>query len=405
MSRKSKLIDNKTDIEFLLNIKEDDVTSSFIMEVFGEFAGKSRFKPYDLIEIPVNSYGTSTKNKNKFTTTVGLWIFNKYFIENDLFDQLKYINYTINKSTFGKINSILSSALLEDRLELSVFKRYLMKTQKFMPYVSILSPSQTLKMLTITKQLDKMKKELVKKYDKEVKAGDPIIAEKIESELLNYAKEILKDDPSMDSYNSGARGSWGNNFKNIYVMKGAIKDPDPNKGYNIALSNYRTGISKEEYGVFANSLSAGPYSRAAKTAIGGYWEKLFTNAYQHVILDKEGSDCKTDKYITVDFSEQNISDYIYSYVIQGSQLIEINSENMSKFDKKVVKLRFSSMCKSKTGICNKCAGNLYYKLGITNVGMTIPIVASTLKNLCMKNFHDSSVKTIEIDPMKAFNIK
>jgi hypothetical protein len=165
------------------------------------------------------------------------------------------------------------------------------------------------------------------------------------------------------------------------------------------------GISKDEYTLFSNSLAAGPYARGKKTEVGGYWEKQFLNAFQHLTLDKEGSDCKTDRYIEVDFSIHNVGDYMYCYVIQGSQLIEITSKNMDSFKGKKVKMRFSSMCESKTGFCNKCAGNLLYRLGIKNVGMVLPIIPSTLKNLSMKSFHDSSVKTTEMDVMKAFSMK
>ena len=79
--RISKHIINKEDVEFLLNVKEEDVTLSFIMEQFGEFNGKSRFRPYDTITIPKGYYGNDKKkNKNEFRTTVGRWIYNKYFI-------------------------------------------------------------------------------------------------------------------------------------------------------------------------------------------------------------------------------------------------------------------------------------------------------------------------------------
>ena len=69
------------------------------------------------------------------------------------------------------------------------------------------------------------KKELLKKYDKELKAGDALVMNKIEKELLDYCKEKLKDEPAMDNINSGAGADWGNNFKNMYVIKGAQKDP------------------------------------------------------------------------------------------------------------------------------------------------------------------------------------
>ena len=92
-TRQSKMITNQKDIDFLLNVKEDDMTFSFFMETFGEMNGTSKFHPYDLVIIPENSYGPEGKrNKNSFVTTVGIWIFNKYFIEKDLFDILHYVN-------------------------------------------------------------------------------------------------------------------------------------------------------------------------------------------------------------------------------------------------------------------------------------------------------------------------
>ena len=103
--RNAKLITNSNDLEFLLNIKEEDIDTNFIMDNLGEFNGKIRFNPYDIIEVPPNTYGSnSKKNKNKFRTTVGLWIFNKYFIEKDLFEIFEYINETIDSKLFKKMN-------------------------------------------------------------------------------------------------------------------------------------------------------------------------------------------------------------------------------------------------------------------------------------------------------------
>ena len=402
--RVAKLITDKKDIDFLLSLKEEDISFSLMMEMFGEFNGKQRFHPYDILEVPPNSYGPENdRNTNKFVTTVGLWVWNIYHLEKELHHILGYINHTIDKKAFGKIDSTLSYALLEDDITIQHIKNFIHKTQADMPFVSIVSPSMTEKMLTSTKVIKKKKEELAKKYKKEIEAGDEVAIERMEKELLDYAKDYLDGDPSLDSFDSGARGSFGNNFKNMFIIKGAIKDPDPNKGYNIAMSNYMDGVSKEEYAVFANSLAAGPYARGKKTEIGGYWEKLFVAAFQHVVLDPEGSDCKTDKYVTVKLD--NPGDWMYSYMIEGNNLVELNSKNVDKYKGKTVKFRFSSMCKSKTGICNKCAGNMFYKLGIKNIGMTLPVIPSTLKNLSMKSFHDSSVKTTEMDVMKAFGLK
>ena len=56
-SRRSKTVTSPKDIEYLLNIKEKDITTTFIMNTFGEFDNGQRFRPYDIVEIPANSYG------------------------------------------------------------------------------------------------------------------------------------------------------------------------------------------------------------------------------------------------------------------------------------------------------------------------------------------------------------
>lgn len=407
--RKTTHITNKEDIDYFLSIKEEDITASFIMNNFGEFDGKSKFHTYDTIDIPPNSFGPEGKrNKNTFTTTLGIWVFNKYFIEKDLFDIVGYINKSITKKVYKKIDQSLAYAMLEDKIDSEVMKKWIIKCQFFMQFVSVLSPNHTLNMLTISKTIDKKKQELIKKYKKELDAGNEVIAHQMETELLDYARELLKDDPSMDMYDSGARGSFDNNFKNMFVMKGAIKDPNPlaDKKFNIATSSYMDGITKDEYNLFANSLAEGPYFRAKKTEVGGYWEKLFLSAFQHIILGPEDSDCGTTRHIKVKVTDSNINDIMYCYVIENDgSLTEITSENKDKFIGTTVKLRFSSMCESRNGICNKCAGNLFYRLGIKNIGTAIPQVASRLKVISLKGFHDSTVKITEMDPMKAFGIE
>ena len=272
--RKPKKITDKNDIEFILSLDEDTITTSVIMEMFGKYDNKQRFNTYDEIEIPAGSYGpTGKKNKNKFTTTVGIWVFNRLFIERDLFHLFGYINETINAGKIEDINIVLSHALMEDEIDTDMMDRYIMKQQMVMTYVTILTPNHTIDMLTVTKKINAKKEELNKKYAKEIAAGDDIAMDRMEKELLDYAAEIMKDDPGMDMYRSGARGSFGNNFKNMFVMKGLVKSPDPSKGYQFVQSSYMDGVDKDDYVVLSNALIEGPYKRAKKTELGGAWEK------------------------------------------------------------------------------------------------------------------------------------
>lgn len=411
--RVSKMITKKEDIEYLLSVKEPDITTSFIMENFADFGNGPRFQPYDLIEVPAGVYGGKIPdgkdkyNKNKFVTGVGRLIFNKFFFESvpELLDVIGYIDEDVTKKVYGKTLNKLGYLMMEDKIDEKTYKEFCKKSQKVMPYVSILAPNHSDNMLTITKKINKRKEQLLKEHAEELAANDDNavkVFDQISNELLDYARELMKDDPAMDMFISGAGGSFENNFKNMFIMRGAVKDPTPNKGYNLITSNYIDGISKDEYSALANTLAAGPYARSKKTEVGGYWEKLFMSAFQHITLLDPGSDCGTTRHITMDVTEKNIDGIMYSYVIEGNKLVEITSENRDKFIGKRVKLRFSSMCKAKNGICNKCAGNLFYRLGIKNVGAATPQIPSKLKLLSMKLFHDDQLNFTEMDPMKAF---
>ena len=406
--RKAKEIKDKALIDEILSLTEDDcLTMSTIMDLLGDFGDGEKCRPYDYFQVPANTYGPENKkNKKPFYTTVGLWIFNKGFIEQDLFDIFQYVDEPISKKVHNKINNELSYAVLEDKIPIEALKRFELKIQKFMPMVSVLSSSYTEKMLTINTSIDKKKKELMKKYEKGLQEKDAKVMSDMEAELLAYAKELLKDDPAMDMYNSGARASFGNNFKNMFISKGAVKNPDPNKGYDLITSNYMSGISKEDYPAFAASLSAGPYSRAKKTETGGYWEKLFLRAFQHLKLLPAGSDCGTTRTLKVYLTDKNIDGWMYSYIVDGGKLVELTSENKSKYLNKEVNFRFSALCEAKDGcFCNKCAGNLFYRLGITNVGASTPQIPSRVKVLLMKKFHDSVINFTEMDVEKAFGFK
>lgn len=392
----------------LLNLKESDITSSYIYGLFGEYDGVARCNPYDLIDIPAGYYGPEgKKNKNKFTTTVGIWIFNKWMIENELFNLFGYVNKTVDADQLEDMNQDLSYALMEDRIPVSVLKRYLMKTQLAMQFVTVLSPNYSQELLTVSTKIDKKKDELIKKYKKELDEGDTVIAEQIEKELIAYAKELLKDDPAMDSFVSGARSNINNNFKNMFIWKGATRDPNPDakQEFRIATSNYMEGIKRDEYALYSNSGIEGAYSRGKKTEHGGYLENLATMAYQDIILDEPGTDCGTDRHIEVVLTSKNVNQYMYNNIIgNNGKLTELNSQNMDKYIGKRVKMRMAYLCPHEKP-CAACAGNFYYKLGVKNVGLTLMQVFSIYKNKSMKAFHDSTVQLTEIDTMKAFGLE
>lgn len=48
-------------------------------------------------------------------------------------------------------------------------------------------------------------------------------------------------------------------------------------------------------------------------------------------------------------------------------------------------------------LCSKCAGELYYKLGISNIGLTASKIGGQMLNLCLKKSHDVTLKINTFD--------
>ena len=406
-------LNSKNLINQILLITGEDITFSLIMDLFGEFQGKSLCHPYDTFKVPKGAYkfqknGRTVSNKEPFITTIGLWIFNVEFVRDLGYGFLfGYINETIEKKLFKKIQQQLAFALLEDKIEVEGYKKFLDIADWFMPFETILSPNHTEAILTCTKKINVKKAQLYKQYKKQLDAGDITASEKMEKELLDYAKELLQDDPGLDPLSSGAGGDWGNNFKNLYVMKGAIPNPDPNakQKFDVATSSYIDGISADEYSIVGNTLAKGAYSRAKKTETGGYWENLVSDACSTITVDPPGTDCGA-KSANVYVDPDDYIAYMYNYIEKPNGTFEeLTSDNIDKYVGKTVKMRLAHYCKSKTGFCHRCAGNFFYRRGSNKAGLALSLLPNKLKQTSLKSFHSSVVNTYEIDVMKAFGIK
>lgn len=390
------LITNKDDIDYILSLEEKDLTISLIIELLGKFNNKRRFEPFDYIKIPPNSYGPSNKrNKNEFTTTIGLWIFNRLCIENELFSLFGYINEPIHGKKFESLRTDIGYAVLEDDIPVDTLKHFLLKSQLLMRLTTVLAAHYDDKILMLSDTIKPLKKKLIAQYKDRLDAGDEVAAEEIEKQLIEKTKEILGDDDAMEIFDSGARGNIPNNLKNLCLLKGAVYNSVSGK-YDIATSCYMDGISKEDYHIFANSIAPGSTARSLKTQNGGYMEKLLFSGFQHIKMDKPDSDCGTKRYVEVYLTKDNISDWMYSYILDKGNLVELNSKTKSKYINKYVKIRFAAFCESKNNmICEHCAGTLFRKLGMENIGMLMPKLGSTVKQKCLKLFHNSTVQTID----------
>jgi len=414
--RKSKKITNQADIDKILSITHSKArTKSVLMELFADFGNGPKYNPYDIIEVPKGAFGglsyskndmdraeaiamvpdnkdpkkmveikTSTKkNKNSFTTTVGSLIFNRIFTE-PLSDILGYINESITSKKYGSsINKKISYALLEDRIGIKQLKHLIENTQLIMSCCSAWASSHTNRIFTMQEDIAKKKEEILNRpgMKEKLESSDLTAMKEMENELIDYSKnKILKDDPSIDMFLSGARSSFDNNFKNMYLMRSGVTGTDLKT--TVVTDSYMDGMDLKNYSVIADAAVVGAFSKSCMTAGPGHLERQFLGATSHLsLLEQADSDCHTHNYKEVQITKSNLSNCYYSYIIEDGKLVELLPSNGDKYIGKTVKMRMSDECEAPNGfICDHCMGTLPRRLGMTNIGLMTPIGMSSLKN-------------------------
>ena len=227
--RVARTITNKEDVEMLTSLSYLACQNkSTIMELCADFGNGPRFNPYDIFTVPIGAFGglsaskdketrdasgyyttkdgrpipgtrdpmssdvyhgTSTKkNRIPFTTTVGLWLFNKAFIE-PMSDILGYVNYSITKKTYGGINGKLSNALLQDKISLTQLKAFIQLGQLWMSMCSSLASSHSTLLFAMQERIAKKKEEILKRpgMKEALDNGDLLKMKEFEKELIAYA--------------------------------------------------------------------------------------------------------------------------------------------------------------------------------------------------------------------------
>lgn len=119
------------------------------------------------------------------------------------------------------------------------------------------------------------------------------------------------------------------------------------------------------------------------------------SAFQTATLDEPGSDCHSTGYIEIMLTDENKNFFTYRYILEDGKLVLLVPDNIKGYIGKTVKMRSPLFCTSEK-YCSKCFGELYYLLGIRNVGILANRIGTKLLNLSLKAFHDLTLKIVEI---------
>lgn len=385
-----------TNLKDLMKLKREDITLSLLQKYFA-FTEKSDpiYSPNDYFTLPANKL----YNKTAIKTTVGRYIFNLFIIDETMSKYFEYMNYTLDKDAIEDIDAKMAELLLNDKITINIFADYIDRMQWIgFSIAKFINSSMTTDLVILPDNIAKRKEKLIKDNKEALDKGDLVTLKKIEDELIDLSKNIFEDLADTEIFDSKcSKGNWTNSYKNMTLMRGCIRslDGDPTKT-TISTSSLEEGIPPQELHNYADILNQGSYSRAISTRDGGYETKKLSASFQSVVIDDEGTDCHTTKFLKILVTDNNVEYFINRYIKKGNQLVLLTNENKSQFINKVCEFRSPLFCLGDK-ICNKCAGELFYKMGIKDVGLICSNIGSAVLNASLKQFHDLSLKLTEID--------
>lgn len=397
--------------KMFLSLKPDDINQQLFDDLFADRLDtstlnsknpkiiKAKFNTYDEFVLEKNEYF----NKEKITTNCGLFIFNKFLIEPYFQEEVGYVNFELTKENLGNIDSMIATAMmLDDSGE--VVKKYIEYTNRLcwlaFTLNSQICSSLSMKTVKPLKSVTDLKKKLIAENKEAIDNNDAITYKRIQDKLVDKAKEELEKDPAYELYSSGARGSFDNAYRQWLCTKGPIWNAYKNE-FEIVTNSLHEGIPKENIPSLANAVVSGFYPKAIGTGESGYLTKQLSAAFQSVILDDRGSDCGTKHLAPVFLTKDNVKFYLYHFMKVGDNYVRLEPSNKDKYMNRLMKFRLPDYCCGKK-LCNRCAGDRYYLLGIDNIGLTFGRVSNSTLRALMKKSHDSTVDVYSLDTNSIF---
>ena len=338
------------------------------------------------------------------STTVGRFIANNLVFSRSraLREAFPYYDRPWNDKTVGEIQQRVIDMRLAGKITHEDMAFFVDRMQ-WLGYAPtcFLAPSMTIDTIRAPKSVKKLKAEILKsERGQRVQQGDLGELGKMEKELVEEAKKELDGkDPGFDIFASGARGSVGNNFKNVALLRGAIRKSDDPSKITVSTASLEEGIPAEDMPAYADLIVQASYGRSMMTAQGGYIAKQLNAAFQGLQLDPDpNSDCRTP--LTLSVTVDSPREYLFRFYKDGQKLVEVMPDDLDSIKGKTLKFRSPLYCGNKNGICAKCAGTLHHRMGIKNIGLIAGRIGTTLMNASLKAFHDSSLKRTRIDLSK-----
>ena len=383
-------------IEHILSVTNEGITKQWLKDTFA-ITAKGQMVPWEgEFELDTAKItGMMPKMpSSKFMTTAGRFIVNKFLFANSDYTKIcTYCNEPMDAKMVSKLQNTFLKSMLEQEIKPSDYVDFLNK----LCWIAFSSVNFCLSGLNTglfveSPELIKTRTKLLKENKEKLENLDLVACKNVDKVCNDIVMEENKDNKAIDFIKAGD----AKKFVGVTtVMRGLVPD---STGYGLRFvgSSLQGGIQRDEIAAYADTGILGAKSRGLDTRNSGYLTKKFNSAFSHIVLDEPGSDCKTKQKIKVLIDDNAERDYYLRYAYYGGKEYILTRENIAKLKGKEVLMRSPIYCLGDK-LCNKCAGELYYRMDNRFMGLAAARIGNNLLNASLKSFHDSTVKISEID--------
>jgi hypothetical protein len=378
----------------VFKVKTSDLTIVGDEKEFVTLEGTYLNKPIltlrDVIELPA---GFIENLKEDVATTHGR-LYTNYLLTIAFGKKINYIN---KQFSFGEIEDEIVDRLVSnndpneqpDDITVSEYEMFTTICFFIENKSQFINYGATVKSVIPPTGIDEYKKKLLSEMSED-DLKDYIKVANLESKLLEFDKEFLKDDPTFGK--NLTKKILGNSRKNTQLMVGARKTfGHGSEAKTLLMSlNDGYGTDPEEFVEVVNEVRSGSFNRGKETAKGGETAKIILRTTGS--LEVVEGDCGSKKTMSFTPTKDTKNQIVGRNIVTKNGLVEITKKNANEYIGEEIQLRSPIYCShGSNSICSVCGGkNLKENpFGIPNLVMEPAGIAMYIP---MKAMHDSTVK-------------
>lgn len=350
------------------------------------------------VTLPPNAVA-NYKDDAPLKTTMGRVLLNYTILVHPFGDYIPYIN---SRWKIGAIEAeYIFDGLRLNKITVEQVKRYSMNLHFIGHFTELSVPTFTEKTLVIDPAVIARRDELLKQYAKEIAAGDEVVMNRIETELVNMDKKSIEGDSSTLFYDYTGGKSYNIHRKTMYIM-GGMRPDFGSDGYAFIDNSLEDGWQIKNIPALYNSIRDATYSRAKETAKGGEVTNFLIRVFQNTRITEE--DCKASRYLPVTLTKDIAEKFIYRNIIIDDAVVSLTEDNLHEYVGKTVMMRSPQYCQTGDGYCYVCMGQLFKTINTELLTMTAINVGRTFTIESLKKAHGKSSTSIKITSLNQFAI-